>query len=81
MKKQEEHAVIGKINFTLKNCVKLTKKMLTAQYGNKQVLGTSHIERGDNRIQLSPTGIDRVFDSLQKVLIKEGYIKSKDKKD
>lgn len=72
-KQKVETYEIGKISFRLGNCVKLTKEQLAAQYGNKQVLQNRFIDRNDGRVLLSQTGLDRVWESLQAILIEKKY--------
>ena len=61
---------IGGINFVLKAAAKLTRKAFDKSFGSPQ---SYH--------KLSSDSLDRVWNTLQEVLIKEGYKKKKKSKD
>ncbi len=60
---------IGGINFVLQGVARSTRKAFDKSYSSP-----------DSYHKLSPTQLDRVWDTLQEVLIKEGYKKKPKKK-
>lgn len=69
MAERKTHAEIGGINFVLKGIAKSNREDFDMSYGSP----TSYWK-------LKPTQLTRVWDSLQVVLIKEGYKSKPEKK-
>lgn len=76
-KPKKTHEKIGGIKFILSGCAKMTRKNFDILYGDEK----DSKGKAKTYWELKATARDRVWESLQKVLVDEGYKTAKETKE